>query len=57
MLSSTAMNGWAFGKSYLRLEDYYCFTATVMDEISKVQKKDALRPFNATPIESTWLIG
>jgi hypothetical protein len=31
-----AINGWNFGKSYLRLEDYYCYTASALVEISKV---------------------
>ena len=53
-----AKNGWVFGKSYLRLEDYYCYTATAMEKIAQIEMgSDALKHFNSTPIESPWLKG
>ena len=53
-----AKNGWVFGKSYLRLEDYYCYTATAMEKIAQIEiGSDALKHFNSTPIESPWLKG
>lgn len=39
------------GKSYLRLEDYYCYTATAMHQLASMQEgSDVLTPFNATRI-------
>ena len=53
-----AKNGWVFGKSYLRLEDYYCYAAAAMENIASIEVgSDALQHFNSTPIESRWLRG
>ena len=41
-----ARNGRAFGLSYLRLEDYYCYVAAVLKAFSDVADKDALQPFD-----------
>ena len=42
-----AKNGNNFGKSYLRLEDYYCYTAYALHQIPKIETKQSLEPFNA----------
>ena len=40
-----AQNGRNFGKSYLRLEDYLCYAATALSELSRVtSKSDAIHP-------------
>jgi hypothetical protein len=41
-----ARNGRNFGRGYLRLEDYYCYTGQLLSVLSKVAKKSALKPFN-----------
>jgi len=43
-----AKNGNNFAKSYLRLEDYYCYTAYAMHAISTIETSESLQPFNAT---------
>lgn len=46
-----ARNGWNFGQSYLRLEDYYCYAAAALYEVSQVESDDALQPYSKlTPI-------
>jgi hypothetical protein len=46
-----AKNGWNFGQSYLRLEDYYCYAATALHEISQVETDEAKYPFSQlTPV-------
>ena len=42
-----ARNGWAFGKSYLRLEDHYCYAARALEEVGRrgVRVPEALLPF------------
>ena len=46
-----AKNGWNFGQSYLRLEDYYCYAATALHEISQVESEEAKQPFSQlTPV-------
>lgn len=49
-----ARNARTFGDSYLRLEDQFCYAATVMQKLGHVMNgSDALQPFNprkvATP--------
>jgi hypothetical protein len=39
-----AKNAYAFGQSYLRLEDYYCYTAAFLKEVTKHVTPDALIP-------------
>lgn len=41
---SLAKNAYAFGQSYLRLEDYYCYTAAFLKEVTKHIAPDALIP-------------
>ncbi len=44
-----AKNAANFGKSYLRLEDYYCYMATALDLVGEaLAGSDGLVPFNAT---------
>ncbi len=46
-----AINAANFGKSYLRLEDFYCYMANSLEVIAGVlQDSDVLQPFNATII-------
>ena len=41
-----AENGRNFGKSYLRLEDYYCYLASTLKVISEIEAgTDATEPF------------
>ena len=47
-----AKNGYNFGKSYLRLEDYYCYTAYAMHLISKTETKSSLEPFNSRDVHT-----
>jgi hypothetical protein len=48
-----AANGHAFGKSYLRLEDYLCYMSTTMRLLSELQKKsDVLEAFTPGLIKS-----
>ena len=39
-----AKNAHAFGQSYLRLEDYYCYTAAFLKEVTKHVTPEALEP-------------
>ena len=50
MARQIAENGKAFGKSYLRLEDYFCYAAKALSEVSRLTKdSDAIYPsVNAT---------
>jgi len=43
-----AHNGYIFGKSYLRIEDYYCHYASILHAFGNVQKEDenVLKPFD-----------
>jgi len=44
-----AQNGYNFGKSYLRLEDYICYAATALQTVALLQKgSSALIPW--TPV-------
>jgi hypothetical protein len=48
-----AANGHAFGKSYLRLEDYLCYMSTMMRMLSELQKNsDVLEAFTPGLIPS-----
>lgn len=47
-----ARNGYNFGRSYLRLEDYLCYTATALESLGKLlHGSDVLEPFNATYVK------
>jgi len=39
-----ARNARNFGLSYLRLEDYYCYTAYLLKKLGQVVDKSALKP-------------
>ncbi len=39
-----ARNGYAFGRSYLRLEDFYCYVGAALHGFANVTKPDALIP-------------
>ena len=43
-----ARNGWAFGRSYLRLEDHFCYAARALEEVGRtgIYAPEALQPFN-----------
>ena len=43
-----ARNGRNFGLSFLRLEDYYCYTSYVLHQFGQVTDKSALIPFQQT---------
>ncbi len=45
-----ARNGYVFGKSYLRLEDYYCYIAQGLHAFGRVMTSNALVPYNMTEI-------
>ena len=46
MARQIATNALNFGRSYLRLEDDYCYIASVLKSIESVQQgSDALLPF------------
>ena len=47
MAFQIALNAKAFGESYLRLEDYYCYFGALFKELGDVlEGSDALEPFN-----------
>jgi hypothetical protein len=47
MAKQIAANARNFGKSYLRLEDYFCYTATALKSFANLEDKtDATTPFN-----------
>jgi hypothetical protein len=47
-----AQNAKIFGESYLRLEDNYCYMATVMKTLGDLlERSDALQPFDARVIK------
>jgi len=41
-----ARNAYFFGRSFLRLEDYYCYTARSIFEIADVETQDSKIPFS-----------
>ena len=43
-----AANGRNFGRSYLRLEDYYCYASTALEAVGAVATPSAMAPFSAT---------
>jgi len=43
-----AKNGRNFGLSFLRLEDYYCYTSYLLNQFGKINDKSALIPFQKT---------
>lgn len=46
-----AENARNFGKSYLRLEDYYCYAAAALNAVSRILNgSSALKPFNQSKI-------
>ena len=45
-----AKNAYAFGKSFLRLEDFYCYTATALRAFGNVTTPDARQPYNPSRI-------
>ena len=47
MARQLAINAKNFGTSFLRVEDYYCYWATALREVSKVALPSALSPFHA----------
>jgi len=45
MAQTLAQNAANFGKSYLRLEDYFCYAAKAMQVLAQLQRgSDALEP-------------
>ena len=48
-----AVNAYNFGASYLRLEDYYCYTAAFLDAVAKIPAPSALVPFDMKQINFT----
>ena len=54
MAQQIAVNAKNFGKSYLRMEDYFCYTATFLKTFSEIAQNssDALTPFQAIAIPS-----
>ena len=48
MAQRIAVNGRNFGRSYLRLEDYYCYAAKALEAVGTVATPSAIAPFNAT---------
>ena len=53
-----ASNSRAFGESYLRLEDYLCHSAAILEGFGNALKdSDILQPFNATKIPSNYFSG
>ena len=48
MAQRIAANGRNFGRSYLRLEDYYCYAATALEAVGTVATPSAMAPFSAT---------
>ena len=42
-----ARNGYMFGQSYLRLEDYYCYAAQALYSFGQVMTPEALKPFHS----------
>ena len=54
MAQQIAVNARNFGKSYLRMEDYFCYTATFLKTFSEItQRTDALTPFQPIILPST----
>jgi len=46
-----ALNAKTFGRSYLRMEDYLCYGAALLDSIAKVEERsDVLTPFDPMPV-------
>lgn len=50
MARQIALNAHNFAQSYLRLEDFYCYTARALYSIASVEEASALEPFNALPV-------
>ena len=52
MARRIAENGYNFGKSYLRLEDYYCYGATALHILGNLMKgSTVLQPFEMLPMQ------
>lgn len=50
-----AENARTFARSYLRMEDYYCFAAAALDAAAVAQKgSDALKPFSPQLVKDDW---
>lgn len=43
-----ARNAFFFGRSYLRLEDYYCYVSSAVAALAQVEEPDAKQPFSPT---------
>ena len=50
MARQIAINGRNFELSYLRYEDYLCYTAGMLEALGDISEPSALLPFNATLI-------
>ena len=51
LAKTLASNAKVFGESYLRLEDYLCYDAAILEEFGNVLKgSNALKPFNLTKL-------
>lgn len=49
-----AENARAFGSSYLRLEDYFCYAAAALKTLSQIiNGSDALTPFDPKKVHSS----
>lgn len=48
-----AINAQNFGASYLRLEDYYCYTAAFLQAVGDIAAPSALLPFDMAPTPMT----
>ena len=47
-----AQNGKAFGESFLRLEDYFCYFGTLLHSLGKLyEKSNATIPFDPKPLQ------
>lgn len=48
-----ARNAYNFGQSHLRIEDFYCYWATLLKELGELyENSDALEPFNPRPVRN-----
>ncbi len=58
MARRIAENGRNFGKSYLRLEDYYCYAARLLTSLGEVLKNStALKPYDPVLISNKKPVG
>ena len=51
MARKIALNGRNFGLSHLRLEDYYCYTAALLEGLGEISDPSALKDFDAQLVE------